>query len=121
MNDDRIAAVVQNALLYFDGVRYKLPAWVVMPNHVHALIVPKAEFALEDIVHSWKSFTSNEANKLLNRSGRFWQEDYYDRFIRNAQHYLDAIEYIEKNPVKAGLCRRPEDWPFSSARIRARS
>lgn len=121
MNDDRVAAVVENALLYFDGVRYKLPAWVIMPNHVHVLLIPKTGFSLENIIHSWKSFTSNEANGILRRRGRFWQEDYYDRFIRNAQHYLDAVDYIENNPVKAGLCRRPEDWPFSSARIRARS
>ena len=92
-----------------------------MPNHVHALLVRKAGFLLGDIIHSWKSFTSNEANKLLNQSARFWQEDYYDRFIRNAQYYLDAVDYIENNPVKAGLCRWPEDWPFSSARFRARS
>jgi len=92
-----------------------------MPNHVHTLLVPKAGFLLEDVIHSWKSFTSNEANKILNRRGRFWQEDYYDRFIRNAQHYVDAVDYIENNPVKASLCRRPEDWPFSSARLRAQS
>jgi REP element-mobilizing transposase RayT len=119
MKDPRIAALVESALLYFDGVRYRLPAWVVMPNHVHALLIPTIGFSLESIVHSWKSFTSNEANKKLMRSGRFWQEDYYDRFVRNAQHFFDAINYIENNPVKARLCRRPEDWPFSSARFRA--
>jgi REP element-mobilizing transposase RayT len=119
MKHSGIATIVENALLHFDGVRYKLPAWVVMPNHVHALLVPKAGFLLEDIVHSRKSFTSNKANKALHRTGHFWQPDYYDRFIRNAEHYLDAIDYIENNPVKAGLCDSPEDWPFSSARFRA--
>jgi REP element-mobilizing transposase RayT len=121
MRDPRIADIVERALLHFDAVRYRLPAWVVMPNHVHALLIPTIGFPLERIVHSWKSFTSNEANKKLRRDGRFWQEDYYDRFIRNSQHYLDAIDYMENNPVKARLCSKPEDWPFSSARIRAQS
>jgi REP element-mobilizing transposase RayT len=120
MKDPRIAALVESALLYFDNVRYRLPAWVVMPNHVHALLIPTTGFSLEDILHSWKSFTSNEANKKLRRNGRFWQEDYYDRFIRSGQHYVDAIDYIENNPVKARLCHRPEDWPFSSARFRSK-
>ena len=75
---------------------------------------------LTDVVHSWKSFTSNQANQFLGRQGRFWQEDYFDRYIRHAQHYIDAINYIENNPVKAGLCARREDWDFSSARIRLR-
>jgi REP element-mobilizing transposase RayT len=121
MRDPLIASIVENAMLYFDGVRYKLPAWVVMPNHVHALLIPKAGFLLEDVAHSWKSFTSNQANKALRRTGHFWQADYYDRFIRNADHHLDAIDYIENNPVKAHLCRRPQDWPFSSARFRSES
>jgi REP element-mobilizing transposase RayT len=119
MKDPRIAALVESALLYFDSVRYRLPAWVVMPNHVHALLIPTTGFSLENIVHSWKSFTANEANKKLRRNGRFWQEDYYDRFIRSRRHYLEAIDYIENNPVKARLCDKPEDWPFSSARFRA--
>jgi hypothetical protein len=66
MKDLRIAGLVENALLYFDNLRYKLPAWVVMPNHVHALVIPATGFSLESIVHSWKSFTSKEANKKLN-------------------------------------------------------
>jgi len=118
MRKPLVARLVQSALLHFDGVRYKLPAWVVMPNHVHALITPQAGNALADIVHSWKSFTSNEANRFLERTGQFWQEEYFDRYIRHARHYSDAVDYIEYNPVKAGLCMHPEDWEFSSARLR---
>src|SRR5215210_2340171 len=58
MAQPAIARVVENALLYFEGVRYKMPACVVMPNHVHALLIPLEHFLLEDIVHSWKSFTA---------------------------------------------------------------
>lgn len=119
MGQARIARIVENALLYFDGVRYKMPAWIVMANHVHALVIPLEPFLLEDIVHSWKSFTANKANRILKRTGQFWQAEYFDRYIRDGKHYLAAVDYIEQNPVKAGLCRTPEEWPFSSARIRA--
>lgn len=119
MAQAEIASVVENALLYFDGVRYKMPAGVVMPNHVHALLIPLEPFLLEDIVHSWKSFTANEANRILKRTGQFWQAEYFDRYIRDGKHYLAAVAYIEQNPVKARLCHTPEEWPFSSARIRA--
>jgi len=69
-------------------------------------------------MHSIKSFTSSEANKMLNRSGRFWQKEYFDRYIRNARQFMKTIAYIENNPVKTNLCHRPEDWPFSSAWFR---
>jgi len=114
----QIAETVENALLFFDRQRYGLEAWVIMPNHVHALFTPMADHTFSEILHSWKSYTSNEANRLLARSGEFWYPDYYDRFIRDAQHFARAIEYIEMNPVAAGLCLRPEDWPYGSARFR---
>jgi REP element-mobilizing transposase RayT len=119
MNNPLIANEVQNALLFFDGTRYRLQAWVVMPNHVHALLTPFAGWELGDILHSWKSYTANECNKLLGRSDDFWQTETFDRYIRNEKHYYNAIRYIENNPVKAGLVRKAEDWPWSSARRRA--
>jgi len=115
LKNPEVANVVQNALLYFDSQRYRLPSWVIMPNHVHALLVPSRGHSLSSILHSWKSFSSNQANKVLGRSGEFWQEDYFDRYIRNAKHFGDAVDYIENNPVKAGLCLRKADWRFSSA------
>ena len=111
-----IANLVEGALLHFHGVRYDMLAWVVMPNHVHALFRPTGGWGLADILHSWKSYTANEANELLGRSGPFWHPDYYDRFIRDEEHFRRVVEYIENNPVKAGLCRRPEDWLYGSAR-----
>ena len=113
-----IARLVENALLHFDSQRYHLLAWCVMPNHVHALIETIAGFPLSDVLHSWKSFTSKEANKLLHRTGELWQREYLDRFIRNAEHYENIVAYIEENPVKAGLARLKTDWPWSSARVR---
>ncbi|MGO8789329.1 MAG: transposase [Terriglobia bacterium] len=88
-----------------------------MPNHVHALFTPMGGHGLSEILHSWKSYTSNEANRRLGRSGQFWFPEYYDRFIRDEGHFVDAVEYIEMNPVAAGLCLRPEDWPYGSARF----
>ena len=109
MHDARIAEVVANAITHFDGSRYRLHAWCVMPNHVH--VVLSANDRLDSIVHSWKSFTANEANRLLNRDGKFWQDDYFDRMIRTPQELERTIAYVVGNPMKAGLV----DWPFVSA------
>ena len=110
-----VAKMVQDALLKFDGARYRLFAWVVMPNHVHSLIARFEEYALKDILHSLKSFSAHEANKILLRQGQFWIEDYFDRYIRNQEHFEKTMRYIENNPVKARLCSKPEDWPYGSA------
>ena len=110
LKEDRFAQIVENALLHFDGHRYALHSWCVMPNHVHTLFTPAREFKMSEIVHSWKSFSAHECNKLLGRSGRFWAREPYDRYIRNQRHFRNAIVYIETNPVKAGLCEKPEDW-----------
>jgi len=97
-------------------MRYHLLAWVVMPNHVHVLIEVIQGYPLGDVIHSWKSFTAKQANKILGKTGAFWQRDYFDRFIRDEAHFANVVNYIHHNPVKAGLVRRAEDWPFSSAR-----
>ena len=109
------AAIVANGLRHFDGERYRLLAWVIMPNHVHVMIEQIEGFPLHRIMHSWKSFTAKEINRLRNSSGVVWSPDYYDRFVRNIEHYENAVSYIEWNPVKAGLIGRPEDWLYSSA------
>jgi REP element-mobilizing transposase RayT len=113
--EERLAKIVQEALLHFDGERYALHAWVVMPNHVHVLFTPKAGHEMSEIAHSWKSFTAHKCNKALQRSGEFWQHEPFDRFIRDDQHFANAVSYIENNPVNAGLCEKPEDWRWSSA------
>jgi putative DNA methylase len=110
-----IAKVTSNALLHFNGTRYLLHAWVVMPNHVHVLMTLRSGESLAQILHSWKSFTANKANRLIGRTGSFWQREFFDRLVRNEEHFRAAIDYIEHNPVKAGLCVEPADWRFSSA------
>ncbi len=116
-----IARMVEGALLHFDEQRYRLLAWCIMPNHVHALVETREGFPLAEVLHSWKSYTSHAANKLVKRTGEFWQREYLDRFVRNAEHYASVIAYIEENPVKAGLVKIKTDWPWSSAKFRAGS
>ncbi len=115
LRDWRIASLVEVALLHFDSERYRLLSWCVMPNHVHAMIETKPGHPLEGVVHSWKSFTANEANRILRREGRLWQREYHDRFIRNEKHFARAMRYIEGNAVLAGLVTRAEDWRWCSA------
>jgi REP element-mobilizing transposase RayT len=118
LKEPRIAKLVQDAILFFDKEKYLLSAWVVMPNHVHLVTTPLPGKPLARIIQSLKSFTANEANKLLERTGTFWMADYFDRYIRNQRHLAAAIAYVENNPVEAGLCKRPEDGRFSSAWFR---
>ena len=113
-----VAGLVQDAMLHFDGQRYRLLAWAIMSNHVHAMLMPMAPRDLSDILFSWRSYTANQANKLLERRGAFWDRDYFDRFVRNEQHPANAMAYIEMNPVRAGLCASPELWRFGSASLR---
>ncbi len=106
--------------MHFDGERYDLIAWCIMPNHVHVLIEVKVD--LSTIVQGWKSYAARWAlahNEELalgipNRK-RFWMREYWDRYIRNEKHFENVRDYIHGNPVKAGLCRREEEWMWSSA------
>jgi REP element-mobilizing transposase RayT len=113
-----VAEMVQNKLLCNDGQRYRLSSWVLMPNHIHYLLTRFENIDLAQLMQSFKSLTSHKANNLLRRKGQFWMPDYFDRYIRNAEHFATTVRYIENNPVKARLCKHPQDWPFSSAWFR---
>jgi putative DNA methylase len=97
LRDPLIARLVENALLRFDGERYRLLAWSVMPNHVHVLVELLPDHTLAKALHSWKSFTAHGANRLLDRSGSFWQREYWDRYIRDEEHFANAVRYIHGN------------------------
>ena len=100
-------------------------AWVVMPNHVHALFQTINGWSMPKVVASWKSWTGKwicEQNKKCHHGGwraqettRIWHREYWDRYIRDENHYQKTIDYIHKNPVKAGLAPNPTSWPWSSA------
>ena len=98
-----VAEIVERALRHFDGERYWLGSYAIMPNHVHVLVTLDGEESLSATLHSWKSFTAQRINDLLNRSGRFWQDESFDHIVRHEDE-LRAIEhYIAENPGNAGL------------------
>ena len=97
------ANIVQESLQHFDGHRYHLYAWSIMPNHVHVIVEPVGGHEIEKIVHTWKSFTAHRMNKILNRMGQFWQQESYDHIIRSEKEYWFQIEYVWNNPEKAGF------------------
>ena len=103
MNQPVIADLVENALKYFNGSRYELLAWCVMPNHVHVVVQSFLDYELSSILHSWKSYSAHQANKLLSRTGEFWQPEPYDHLIRDEEDLEHSIEYVLSNPAAAGL------------------
>ncbi|EIP97156.1 isochorismate synthase family protein [Opitutaceae bacterium TAV1] len=105
---NEIAALVRDAILHFHGERYELLAWCIMPNHVHVILHPFNGYSLKSIVHSWKSWTAHQANRCLERTGEFWQEEYYDHLVRDEADYEHALEYLLANPERAGL----RDWQW---------
>jgi len=112
-----IGALVDATLRFHHGRWYDLLAWCVMPNHVHLLLKVDTT-PMSKIMAELKRYTAREANKALRRQGAWWADDYWDTFIRDSQHQLQARRYIENNPVKAFLARDPKEWAWSSARSR---
>ena len=116
LRDARIAGLVAETILAGESERrlYELCAWVVMPNHVHMLILPTVDVP---VVTRWlKGSTARRANQLLGRIGqRFWQDESYDHYARGPKQRGLIIKYIEENPVSAGLVDSAEDWEWSSA------
>ena len=117
LRQSEIAQLVEDAVRFFHGERYDLRAWVMMPNHVHALF-KMGTTPMAEIIGSWKKHTAQKANRRLKQRGEFWQADYWDTFMRDGKHELDTRNYIENNPAKAGLMLDPKTWPWSSARFR---
>ena len=114
LRDLRAASAVEAVLLHSDGRHYRLAAWVVMPNHAHVLF-EMWDLPMGDLLKAWKGASSHAINKLLGRRGTLWQREYWDRFMRDEEHFRKAQHYIEWNPVKAGLAKTPEERPFDSA------
>ena len=103
LREDRIAKIVAEALAFFDGTRYRLGAWCIMPNHVHTVVEPMRGHDLPEILHSWKSYSAKEINRVLGTKGPFWEEEYYDHLIRDERDLDAQIEYVLTNPQRAGL------------------
>ena len=130
LKDERIAKLVADSIEYRDGKVCRLDAYCIMSNHVHIVLRPfldekkirvkhqqagsllyeSTEPPLGVIMHSLKSYTANEANKMLKRSGAFWETESYDHVIRDEKEYHRVIAYVLNNPVKAGLVGSREFW-----------
>jgi len=118
LKQPRIASLVVSTLRRGDSHQnlYRLAAFVVMPNHVHVLLVPLA--TVPRITQWIKGNTARQANRLLGRAGAlFWQHESYDHWARNEEEYQRIVRYIEFNPVAAGLATTIEQWPWSSAYV----
>src|SRR5256886_5116906 len=103
LRDAKLAQVVAEALQFFDGQRYHLDAFVVMPNHVHVLVQPLPGHPLNEIVRSWKSYTARQINKALDRSGTLWMQESFDRVVRDWDSLVRCRAYVARNPEKARL------------------
>ncbi len=120
LRQERIAQMIVGSL--FRGVElghYGLGPFVIMPNHVHVLLLPRT--SVSRLLKSLKGYTAREANRLLERTGEpFWQRESYDHWVRNDQEFCKIAQYIENNPVKAGLVPSAEEFLWSSANLRWR-
>lgn len=115
-----VAAVVVDSLHYLDGKLYVLDAFTILSNHMHVILTPLlAEegevVALQQIMHSLKRYTAREANRVLGRTGQFWQHESYDHVVRDAAELGRIRKYVLYNPVRAGLVDEPRRWPYSWA------
>jgi REP element-mobilizing transposase RayT len=109
-----IANVVVEAIQFRGGRDFELHAYVVMSNHVHLLMTPLVD--VPKAMQSLKRFTARECNKILGLTGtQFWQNESYDRIVRDDTEFQGIVRYIENNPVKAGLAAAPEEFFWSSA------
>lgn len=95
--------IVGDSLRHFDGVKYDLDSFVVMPNHVHLLLTPTPAFDLSDILRGWKTFTARLINQRLGRMGALWQSESFNHIVRSAEQLQRFRQYIAENPMKARL------------------
>jgi hypothetical protein len=103
--DERFAQLMADAFLHFQGDRHVTFCYCVMPNHCHVVVKPLGDYELEGILDSWKGYVGFQVNKRLGRHGTLWQEESYDRIVRDEEHLFRVVQYIGNNPAKAGLAR----------------
>jgi len=101
-------AQVELCLLHFDSKRYDVDAFVLMPNHVHAVIVPRIGYDLSTLLQGIKGTSANRCNKLVGRKSAFWMDESYDHIVRDANELAAFRRYVADNPKKAGL--KPEEY-----------
>ena len=118
LQDERIAEIVADSILYHDGDWFDVLAYCILPNHVHLVLIPYessdiADYSLTKIMHNIKRNSANHANKVLGRTGAFWQHENYDHFARDEKELERIIKYVLHNPVEAGLTDDWSKWKWS--------
>ena len=115
LKNPNVAGAIVDVLLHsaFELHRYDLHSYAVMANHIHALLTPFAH--MRAVTQELKGASARCSNAILHRTGKFWQSESFDHWVRNEGQFERIKKYIENNPVKARLCAKPEDWPWSSA------
>jgi REP element-mobilizing transposase RayT len=118
LKEEKIAQVVANSIRFHDGDWFEVLAFCIMPNHVHLILIPyesstNADYSLAKIMHNMKRNSANHANKILGRTGAFWQHESYDHFIRDDAELDRTVKYVLYNPVKANLVKEQADWKWS--------
>ena len=114
-SDSDCAELVVEAIQFVRRERAYVLAYVVMPEHLHALLVPRDNTSISRVMQSIKGYSARIVNEKLGRRGPLWQRSFYDRMIRNEQQLLETVSYVHMNPVVAGLVKKPEEYPYSSA------
>ncbi len=115
LHQDGIREIIQESFHHFDGVRYTLLCYCIMPNHVHVLINPLVQedgniFSVSHIVYTWKRYTATAINRALGQQGSLWQKECYDRLVRDKDDLGKLLGYIVNNPVEANLVKDWRDW-----------
>ena len=113
LRDPKIASLLVKAFQKNQDKSYTLYAYTIMPNHVHILFSLTGAQTLSKVIGNWKGATSFYANKILQRSGVFWQREYFEKIIKSQRQFEFVVRYIYRNPVKAGLCDDPFKWPWT--------
>jgi len=130
LKDERIVKVVAEAIRLHDKKEYDLLAYCIMPNHAHLVFTIRCDYVssvraearatsttsryiMTDILRLIKGATAREANKILNRTGTFWQHESYDHVVRDEKELNRIIWYTINNPVKAGLVKNAKNWKWS--------
>ena len=110
LKEEIVSRELIETMHHFDDVRYQLSCYVVMPNHVHVIVRPSFSDSadLEVILRGWKGYSARGINRLLRRNGSLWQDESFDRIVRNEEHLYRAVQYIGANPLRAGLPK--ENW-----------
>jgi putative transposase len=119
--DPTSARLLVDALQFLRRDRAYLLGYAVSPDHFHAVLVPRGDRTISQIMQTVKGYTSRAINARNGQRGTLWQVSFYDRVIRDEAHLVDTLEYIHRNPVVAGLVSMPEEYPFSSAHPEAQT